>query len=577
MRITSSFDQHKSDPVIVETIKHLSDEQQAEVIADKFSKVSQEYDPLKTEDIQVPNFSEATIPKFTPSQVKQKLEKIKTNKSVPPNDIPPRIIKMFASEISIPLCDIINASIRLGAWSKLYKAEMVTPVPKYFPPKSPEELRNISGLLTFDKISEQLVAELIISDMANLLDKSQYANQKDLSLQHYLVKMINKILSDTDGSSKSETNAVLATLYDWKEAFPRQCPKLGIEAFIKCGVRPSLIPMLISYLQDRTMRVKWHGKISSERRLNGGGPQGATFGIWEYLAQSNNSADCVEEENRFKFVDDLTVLEKINLLITGLSSFNCKASVPNDVPSHNQFISPDHLKSQKYINEIREWTKSQKMILNAKKTEVMIFNFSKNHQFTTRLALENQHLEVVEKAKLLGVLITDDLKWDANTDMLVKKANTRMELIRKAASFNPSLDDLKTLYILYVRSILEQSCAVWNSSLTMQNSNDLERVQKAAVRIMLGDKFENYEEALEVVNLQKLTERRNELCLKFAKKCTQIEKTEKMFPLKKKMNNIETRKPEKFRVNFAKTERLKKSAIPNMQRMLNKNLKNKPG
>ena len=134
-----SFDQHKSDPVIVETIKHLSDEQQAEVIADKFSKVSQEYDPLKTEDIQVPKFSEVTIPKFTPSQVKQKLEKIKTNKSVPPNDIPPRIIKMFASEISIPLCDIINASIRLGAWSKLYKAEMVTPVPKCFPPKSPEE------------------------------------------------------------------------------------------------------------------------------------------------------------------------------------------------------------------------------------------------------------------------------------------------------------------------------------------------------------------------------------------------------------------------------------------------------
>ena len=101
---------------------------------------------------------------------------------------------------------------------------MVTPVPKCFPPKSPEELRNISGLLTFDKVSEQLVAELIISDMANLLDKSQYANQKDLSLQHYLVKMINKILFDTDNNSQGEVNAVLATLYDWKEAFPRQCP-----------------------------------------------------------------------------------------------------------------------------------------------------------------------------------------------------------------------------------------------------------------------------------------------------------------------------------------------------------------
>ena len=44
--------------------------------------------------------------------------------------------------------------------------------------------------------------------------------------------MINKILSGTDNNSKGEVNAVLATLYDWKEAFPRECPKLGVEEFI---------------------------------------------------------------------------------------------------------------------------------------------------------------------------------------------------------------------------------------------------------------------------------------------------------------------------------------------------------
>ena len=145
--------------------------------------------------------------------------------------------------------------MKLGKWSKLYKSEMVTPVPKVFPTKSPEDLRNISGLLTFNKISEQLVAELMISDIMTDLDISQYANQKGVSLQHYLIKMINRILTDTDKSSKGEVNAVLATLVDWKEAFPRQCPKLGVEAFIKCGVRGSLIPLLINYLQGRTMKV----------------------------------------------------------------------------------------------------------------------------------------------------------------------------------------------------------------------------------------------------------------------------------------------------------------------------------
>ena len=52
--------------MIVESSKHLSAKEQAEKIADKFSKVSQEYDPLKTEDIKVPEFDKNDIPFFTP-------------------------------------------------------------------------------------------------------------------------------------------------------------------------------------------------------------------------------------------------------------------------------------------------------------------------------------------------------------------------------------------------------------------------------------------------------------------------------------------------------------------------------
>jgi hypothetical protein len=114
------------------------------------------------------------------------------------------------------------------------------------------------------------------------------------------------------------------------------------------------------------MEVKWNGVTSTERELNGGGPQGATFGIWEYLVQSNNSADCVNPDYRYKFVDDLTLLEKINLLVIGLSSFNCKSTVPYNIPTHNQFIPAEHLESQGNLKEIQEWTENRKMILNKK-------------------------------------------------------------------------------------------------------------------------------------------------------------------------------------------------------------------
>ena len=52
---------------------------------------------------------------------------------------------------------------------------------------------------------------------------------------------------------------------------------------------------------------------------------------------------------------------------------------------------------------------------------------------------------------------------------VVKKANARMELLRKVASFGTPQDDLKTIYILFIRSILEQSATVWHSSLTEDN------------------------------------------------------------------------------------------------------------
>ena len=141
------------------------------------------------------------------------------------------------------------------------------------------QLRNISGLFNFDKVFEKLLAELIISDMAAKLDPAQYGNQKGLSIQHYLIKMVHRILEVLDNNSKSETVAVVANLIDWNNAFPRQCPKLGIESFISNGVRPSLIPVLVNYFQDREMSVKWHGCHSAPVKINGGGHKEPP---WEY-------------------------------------------------------------------------------------------------------------------------------------------------------------------------------------------------------------------------------------------------------------------------------------------------------
>ena len=151
--------------------------------------------------------------------------------------------------------------------------ESVTPAPKVFPPEKLKDLRKISGLLNFSKISDKIIGELIIEDMADSRDLAQYGNEKKMSAQHYLIKMLNRILTAVDSNSQSEAISVIVGMIDWSQAFDRQSHHLGVKSFIDNGVWPSLIPVLISFFKNRQMRVKWNGATSSPHTLNGEGPR----------------------------------------------------------------------------------------------------------------------------------------------------------------------------------------------------------------------------------------------------------------------------------------------------------------
>ena len=457
-----------------------------------------------------------------------------------------------------------------GLWPELFKSEIVTPVPKVPVPKTRDDLRNISGLMNLNKVMEKIICPLIVEDMKSSLDKSQFANQPGLSTQHYLIKLIDRILSVTDKSSKGESVAVLATMIDWAKAFPKLDHTLGVKSFIRNGVRASLIPILASFFERRSMRVAWRGKLSSERPLPGSGPQGSSWGILEYLSQSNNSADCVPEADRAKFMDDLTILEVITLANVGLASHNIRNNIPNNIASHNQFIPSEHLKTQKYLREIDNWTEENKMKLNEKKTTNMLFNFTKDCQFTTEISLKNEKLETIEKTKLLGTIITNDLKWHENTKYIVKKANQKMRLLHKFSKFTRNKAHLIHIYKSQVRGNLEYCSTVWHSGLTESDTKDIERIQKAAVKIFMGNRYQGYEQALKFLKLDSLKERREKMALKFAKKSLKLEQFSRLLPLSESKHGMTKRNPERYMVMNSKSERHRRSAVPFLQRLLNK-------
>ena len=75
---------------------------------------------------------------------------------------------------------------------------------------------------------------------------------------------------------------------------------------------------------------------------------------------------------RFKFSDDLSILEKLNLILSGLSSYNVRNHVASDIGINQKYLPSNHIPSQENLKEIEAWTDRNIMKLNVEKSKVMV-------------------------------------------------------------------------------------------------------------------------------------------------------------------------------------------------------------
>ena len=314
------------------------------------------------------------------------------------------------------------------------------------------------------------------------------------------------------------------------------------------------------------MQVKFNGEVSRTVTLIGGGPQGTLTGGLEYLVQSNDNASTVKPEDRYKYVDDLSVLQLV--LLSGLLvDYNVRQHVASDIGTDMKFLPPEKYSMQGHLDYISSWTDDNLMKLNEAKCNYLIFTRTKEN-FETRLSINDVMMDRISVTKILGVWISEDLSWDKNCQAICKKAYARLGMVTKLKYVGVSREDLLTIYILFIRSVTEYCSVLFHSSLTQGQANKIEKIQKTCLKVILGDDYEDYESALEIVKLETLFKRRANRCLDFALKCLKHPKNSRLFP-RNPTYNKRIRTSEAFKVNFANTESYQKSAIPFCQKMLN--------
>ena len=197
-------------------------------------------------------------------------------------------------------------------------------------------------------------------------------------------------------------------------------------------------------------------------------------------------------------------------------------------------------------------------------------------ELATRLCLNGQTLDRVKAVKLVGVWVDTWLVWDRNTSESSKKAYARVSMLTKLKYAGVKTEDLVHIYILYIRSVLEYCSVLWHSTLTGDQSQAIERVQKTCLKIILGTDYTSYSMALENCSLDTLSDRREDRCLQFGLKCLVHPVHKRMFPVNPVRNNAMhfTRNQEYFQVNKAKTYSYRLSTVPYIQRKLNEHVRN---
>ena len=271
-----------------------------------------------------------------------------------------------------------------------------------------------------------------------------------------------------------------------------------------------------------------------------------------------------------KYVDDLTVAEVVKMKTQLKSVPIIERPLPDNFHDRTgHVLKPEDSKVYKQLLQTEQYAMENGMRLNYKKTKLILFNPGTSRDFMPKFSIDNNNIDLVEETKLLGVVVRSDLSWSSNTQYIADRANSKLWILRRLKKLGADDDDLKDIYTKQVRSILEFAVPVWHSSLTGLDRLKIERIQKSAMYIILGDKYKSYTSALKCLQLDSLFTRRQKQCKTFARKCSKNVKFEKWFKRNEKKTGTRLVQP-RFTNVHCRLVRFERSPISYMTEILNR-------
>ena len=378
------------------------------------------------------------------------------------------VVKQTINLIIAPLTHIMNLSLSSGLVPEQMKVARVIPLFKSGTFSLFTNYRPVSVLPAFSKFLERIVYKRLDSFLIRykILSCNQYGFRKNHSTAYALIQLYDKLSNAID-----QGKVTLGLFIDLSKAFDTVNHDILLAKLEFYGVRGIALQCFKSYLSGRSQFVQYNGYTSSLKDVECGVPQGSILGPLLFLLYINDLCNVSKVFDFILFADDTNIFF-----------------------SHKDPIFLMELVNTE-LQKLSCWFQANKLSVNVKKSNYIIFKTSQNRQeLDLDFSINDTKIDRVTEILFLGVIIDECLTWKPHVQNLTGKISKSLGIIYKS-SFCLNKNSLCTLYYSLVYPYLYYCACVWGLTYH-SNLKRLDTLQKRAVRTISRSAFDAHTETI---------------------------------------------------------------------------------
>ena len=420
------------------------------------------------------------IPLLAVHEVGSLISKMVNKKSMGPDNISSSLLKLGLPYVVEHLTFIYNSCIEKNIVPPKLKTAKVIPLPKCKDLSDLNNFRPISILTVLSKPLERHVHKHLAHylEVNDLFHPLQSGFRQNHSCQTALVRLCDQWLSAINQSKMTG-----AIFLDFKKAFDLVNHEILMKKLMLYLCDEKSVSFFASYLTDRTQFVYSNGTVSSTMVTKTGVPQGSVLGPLLFSLFINDLPLSVSDKNVLcdLFADD--------------SSLHSSGASPTSIQTSLQTA----------LTDISDWCDQNMMVIHPKKTKSMLIATRQRHQtkpLTLQLTLKDNAIEQVREHRVLGVIIDQELKWQAHIEKVSLKLARCLFLLKKLKPFLNE-NECKMFFHAHCLSHVNYASVLWDSAANCHLLK-LNSIYKRAAKIMHPDQNLTTEEKFAKLNILSL-------------------------------------------------------------------------